>query len=91
MHPQDQALRYHISNGDMPGDRPRVIPFPRPHSSYVPLKFYGRDRRISSIMIELNRKLYMDEETGEKRMSFPAIQRIAAGLLSQLIRLPFLS
>jgi N-formylglutamate amidohydrolase len=42
-------------------------------------------------MIELNRKLYMDEETGEKRMSFPAIQRIAARLLSQLIRLPFSS
>jgi N-formylglutamate deformylase len=59
--------------------------------TYVPLKFYGRDRRFSSIMIELNRKLYMDEEAGEKRMSFPAIQRIVAGLLSQLIRLPFLS
>ena len=57
----------------------------------VPIKFRGQDRRVSSIMIEVNRKLYMDEETGEKLLSFPAIQRIVARLLSQLIRLPFSS
>jgi len=27
----------------------------------VPLKYYKRDKRVSSIMIELNRKLYIDE------------------------------
>ena len=59
--------------------------------TYVPLQFYGKDKRVASIMIELNRKLYMDEETGEKLLSFPAIQRIVARLLSQLIRLPFSS
>jgi N-formylglutamate deformylase len=59
--------------------------------TYVPLQFYGKEKRVASIMIEVNRKLYMDEETGKKLLSFPAIQRIVAGLLSQLIRLPFLS
>jgi N-formylglutamate deformylase len=57
----------------------------------VPMKFYGKDKRVASIMIEVNRKLCMDEETGEKFLSFPAIQRIVAGLLRQLIRLPFSS
>jgi hypothetical protein len=42
-------------------------------------------------MIEVNRKLYMDEGTGEKLLSFPAIQRIVAGLVSQVMRLPFSS
>jgi N-formylglutamate deformylase len=50
--------------------------------TYVPMKFYGRDQRVSSIMIELNRKLYMDEEAGEKLLLFPAIQRIVARLLA---------
>ena len=27
----------------------------------VPLKFYGKDKRLKSIMIEVNRKLYLDE------------------------------
>jgi N-formylglutamate deformylase len=51
----------------------------------VPMKFYGRDQRVSSIMIEVNRKLYMDEETGEKRMSFPDIQGAMNALLSQIV------
>ena len=51
----------------------------------VPMKFCGRDQRVSSIMIEVNRKLYMDEETGEKRMSFPEIQGAMNALLSQIV------
>ena len=30
--------------------------------SIVPLKYYGKDKRVMSIMIELNRRLYMDSE-----------------------------
>jgi hypothetical protein len=32
-------------------------------------------------MIEVNRKLYMDEETGEKLLSFPAIQGVIGRLI----------
>jgi N-formylglutamate deformylase len=49
--------------------------------TYVPLKFYGKDNRVASIMIELNRKLYMDEETGEKLLSFPAIRGVIGRLI----------
>ncbi len=40
----------------------------RPYSGcIVPENYYLQDKRVSSIMVELNRKLYMNEATGEKR------------------------
>lgn len=39
----------------------------RPFSgSIVPSRYYGRDLRVSSIMVEVNRSLYMDDATGER-------------------------
>jgi hypothetical protein len=32
----------------------------------VPLTYFGRERRLASIMIEVNRRLYMDESAGRK-------------------------
>jgi N-formylglutamate deformylase len=37
--------------------------------SIVPQKFYRKEKRVSSIMIEINRRLYMDEVSGEKSSS----------------------
>jgi N-formylglutamate amidohydrolase len=43
----------------------------RPFSgSIVPIKFYRKDNRVTSIMIEVNRRLYMNEVTGGKSNSF---------------------
>lgn len=36
----------------------------------VPIKHFGRDPRVQSIMIEVNRALYMDESTGEHLPDF---------------------
>jgi N-formylglutamate deformylase len=36
----------------------------------VPLRFFGTESRVSSMMIEVNRKLYMDELTGLKNENF---------------------
>jgi len=52
---------------------------------YVPLKFLGKDERIKSIMIEINRELYMNEDTGEKNESFDKIKNIISTLISQII------
>ena len=38
--------------------------------SIVPMKFYQKDERVKSIMIEIRRDLYMDETTGERNLSF---------------------
>lgn len=42
--------------------------------SIVPMAFYRRDVRVSSVMLEVNRRLYMDGE-GEKKASFSAVKR----------------
>ena len=52
---------------------------------YVPLEFLGKDKRIQSIMIEINRGLYMNEDTGKKNESFDKIKDIISTLISQII------
>jgi len=52
---------------------------------YVPAKFLHRDKRVKSIMIEINRELYMDEDTGEKNDSFVEIQSNICRLINQII------
>jgi N-formylglutamate amidohydrolase len=41
----------------------------------VPNAYYGRDRRVQSVMIEVRRDLYMDERTGERLPGFAEVQR----------------
>jgi N-formylglutamate amidohydrolase len=40
----------------------------------VPMAFYGKDQRVSSVMIEVNRRLYMDEALGDKTPGFGKIK-----------------
>ena len=42
----------------------------------VPLSAYQKDRRVLSVMIEVNRRLYMDENTGLKRPDFGQIRAV---------------
>jgi len=51
----------------------------------VPEPFYSqRDRRVRSLMIEVNRRLYMNEVTGEKNGDFAQIQEIIQGFLKRM-------
>jgi N-formylglutamate amidohydrolase len=52
--------------------------------SLVPEKHYRRDNRVLSIMIEVNRALYMDEVSGERLAAFDAV---AANLQQVLLTL----
>jgi N-formylglutamate amidohydrolase len=52
--------------------------------SIVPMPFYQQDKRVRSIMLEVNRKLYMDEKTGLKNEHFWAIREVVAGFLKLL-------
>ncbi len=40
----------------------------------VPLAYYRRDRRVSSVMIEVRRGLYCDESTGQRVPAFPGVR-----------------
>ena len=56
----------------------------RPYGgSLAPLKYYGKDQRVSSIMIEINRRLYIDKN-GRRSDGFSSIQRIVSALLENL-------
>jgi N-formylglutamate amidohydrolase len=39
----------------------------------VPLASYRKDRRVMSVMIEVKRRLYMDESTGLKKQDFERV------------------
>lgn len=51
----------------------------RPFSgSITPQAYFRKDKRVVSLMIELNRSLYMNEMSGDKNSSFSAIQNHAS-------------
>jgi N-formylglutamate amidohydrolase len=49
----------------------------------VPGTFLGRDPRVASVMVEISRRLYMDEATGKRLPSFDQLrEQVAAALRS---------
>jgi N-formylglutamate deformylase len=50
----------------------------------VPLLCYRKERRVSAVMIELNRRLYMDEKTGAKNAGFTRLRDLVTAALSLL-------
>ena len=47
----------------------------------VPGKFYRKNDKVTSIMIEVNRNLYMDEMTGLKKASFNSMKSVIQKVL----------
>ena len=57
----------------------------RPYSgSLVPLEYYRKEKNIYSIMIEVNRRLYMNEQSGEKSEHFEEISIELTEILEKL-------
>ncbi len=53
----------------------------------IPRKFYLKEKKVSGIMIEINRKLYMDENTGKRTDNFKTIQSIITEIESNLVEI----
>ena len=51
----------------------------------VPLQYYGKDQRVTSIMIEINRKLYLDENFN-KSEDFDIAKTVINDLLEMIMR-----
>jgi len=51
----------------------------------VPLRYYKKDKRVQSIMIEVNRDLYLVPGTNEKNENYDAIKNILSGFIDELI------
>ncbi|MFH1444507.1 MAG: N-formylglutamate amidohydrolase [Candidatus Peregrinibacteria bacterium] len=57
----------------------------------VPMKYYRKEKRVFSVMIEVRRDLYMDEESGRKNDRFPIIRsHIESALFSILECFPMI-
>jgi len=50
----------------------------------VPIGIYGKDRRVRALMIEVNRRLYMNEETGERSGGFDSVRAMLRRALSRI-------
>lgn len=50
----------------------------------VPLVYYGVDSRVLSIMVEINRKLYLVEGTNRKSANYDSIKSVIQGYLAEL-------
>jgi N-formylglutamate deformylase len=58
----------------------------RPFSgALVPARWYRRDERVSAVMVEVNRRLYMDEATGEKIATFAETMAVVQSVLTVLV------
>jgi N-formylglutamate deformylase len=58
----------------------------KPYSgTYVPLPFFKKSKNVLSMMVEVNRSLYMDESTGQKSRRFDSIRRIFSELGTMLL------
>ncbi len=54
----------------------------------VPLEYYRREPRVTSVMIELNRRLYMDERTGDKAAGFAGLKATVTEAIGLLAAMP---
>lgn len=73
------ACRHFASNGRF------TVEVNSPFSgSLVPIKYYGKDKRVSSIMIEVNRSLYMDEKTLVKKAAYGEIKDLIQSFIDSL-------
>ncbi len=82
-HTPDWLTDYMISAFEIRGYSVRLNePFA---GTMVPMKYYRRNRRLLSIMIEVNRRLYMDEKTGARLECFTAVRSDIEAVIMELI------
>lgn len=53
----------------------------------VPMKYYLKDKRVISVMIEVNRRLYMNEATGEKLPQFDSVAGFIKRLMEKMVHI----
>jgi len=82
----DRASAPHEPAPEGPGKAVAGIAFDRPFAgALVPLPYLGVDRRVQSLMIELRRDLYMDEENDDRLGLFAGGAAVLQAALRRLI------
>jgi N-formylglutamate amidohydrolase len=52
--------------------------------SIVPMEYYQKDPRVSSIMLEVNRRMYLNEPTNEKSEEYIRTKEVVQGYIKLL-------
>ena len=77
-HMIDESINYFATKGFTLG-------VDTPYSgSIVPMEYYQKDSRVNSIMLEVNRGLYLKENTNEKSESYNKTKEIVQGYMNLL-------
>ena len=77
-HIVDESINYFESNG-------YTLGIDTPYSgSIVPMEYYQKDPRVTSIMLEVNRGLYLNELTNEKSEDYERTKEIVQGYIKML-------
>lgn len=74
----DFTTRYFEENGYTVG-----VDYPY-SGTIVPMNYYKKDSRVESIMVEINRKLYLKGATNEKSEKFLAVKNAIDGYLERV-------
>ena len=57
----------------------------KPHcGTMVPLKYYRKNANVQSIMLEINRKLYLQDNLNQKSENYPKIKETVKGFIHHL-------
>jgi N-formylglutamate deformylase len=51
----------------------------------VPIEYFRTDTRVRAVMIKVNRRLYLDEQTGARDANFDRCRATLRGVLHDLI------
>jgi N-formylglutamate amidohydrolase len=51
------------------------------------MEYYQKNNKVQSIMLEVNRRLYLDEPTNKKSTNFENIKQIITGFLEVIRRI----
>jgi N-formylglutamate amidohydrolase len=74
----DESINFFETNG-------YTLGVDTPYSgSIVPMEYYQKDPRVASIMLEVNRGLYLKENTNEKSENYKKTKEIVQGYMNLL-------
>lgn len=54
------------------------------NGSIVPMKYYQKEKKVSSIMLEINRNLYLNEPTNQKSINYNKTKEVVQGFINLL-------
>lgn len=75
-----QEIRHHLEDAGL------TVACNMPFAgSIVPMKFYKKDSRVRSLMIEVNKRIYMDEDTFLKNQHFKEMSELVCDIIKRVV------